>query len=137
MRKTQIAPFLMFEGQAEEAMKFYMTLFPDASMESIEKYEAGEAGKAGTVKHARFKVAGQQIRCIDSPAKHDFTFTPSFSFFVECRSTAEIDSLFAELSEDGQIMMPPDNYGFSQRFCWVSDRFGVSWQLNLADKKAD
>ena len=69
--------------------------------------------------------------CIDSPAKHAFTFTPSHSFFVECESDAEIERLAAALGAEGKVLMPLDNYGFSRRFSWVSDRFGVSWQLNL------
>ena len=53
------------------------------------------------------------------------------SLFVDCESEAELDAAFAKLSADGTVMMPPDNYGFSSKFAWVSDRFGVSWQLYL------
>jgi predicted 3-demethylubiquinone-9 3-methyltransferase (glyoxalase superfamily) len=63
--------------------------------------------------------------------KHGFTFTPSISLFVDCESEAELDAAFGVLSEGGKILMPPSNYGFSTKFTWVSDRFGVSWQLNL------
>jgi predicted 3-demethylubiquinone-9 3-methyltransferase (glyoxalase superfamily) len=67
----------------------------------------------------------------DSPVKHAFDFTPSLSFFVDCTSDEEQRRLFAELSDGGAVMMPLDDYGFSKRFAWVADRFGVSWQLNL------
>lgn len=67
---------------------------------------------------------------IDSPAKHDFTFTPSISLFTECKEEAEFDRLFAAIGEGGKVVMPPNNYGFSARFAWCADRFGVSWQLN-------
>ena len=60
-----------------------------------------------------------------------FAFTPSSSLFVTCESEAEFDRLSAALTEDGEVLMPPDNYGFSRKFAWVNDRFGVSWQLNL------
>jgi predicted 3-demethylubiquinone-9 3-methyltransferase (glyoxalase superfamily) len=63
--------------------------------------------------------------------KHDFTFTPAISLFVECGSQAEQDGAFATLSANGAVFMPLDNYGFSQRFGWLQDRFGVSWQLDL------
>ena len=53
------------------------------------------------------------------------------SFFVECENEDELDSAFNQLSDNGDILMPPDNYGFSRKFTFVSDRFGVSWQLNL------
>jgi predicted 3-demethylubiquinone-9 3-methyltransferase (glyoxalase superfamily) len=53
------------------------------------------------------------------------------SLFVDCDSVEELAHLFARLSDGGSVLMPPDDYGFSQRFAWVADRFGVSWQLNL------
>jgi predicted 3-demethylubiquinone-9 3-methyltransferase (glyoxalase superfamily) len=70
--------------------------------------------------------------CSDSPIKHGFTFTPSNSTFVEFDSVAELERVFGLLSEGGQVLMPLGNYGFSERFGWVNDRFGVSWQLNFA-----
>jgi predicted 3-demethylubiquinone-9 3-methyltransferase (glyoxalase superfamily) len=63
--------------------------------------------------------------------KHAFTFTPAFSFFVDCESEEELKRLYAALSADGATLMPLGNYGFSRQFAWVNDRFGVSWQLNL------
>lgn len=130
--QTTMMPFLMFVGQAEEAMTSYTALFPDAKIISKEKYGAGDTGKEGTIKQAIFELAGQKVMCTDSPPVHEFTFTPSFSFFVECESEERLDDLFAKLSKDGKVMMPPGDYGFSKKFCWTSDRFGVSWQLNLA-----
>ena len=70
--------------------------------------------------------------CIDSHVKHSFTFTPSISIFVECADEIEQQRAFTQLAEGGSVLMPLDNYGFSARFGWVNDRFGVSWQLNLA-----
>ena len=63
--------------------------------------------------------------------KHDFTFTPSISIFVDCDDEAELEEVFEQLSRGGEVLMPIDDYGFSAGFGWVSDRFGVSWQLNL------
>lgn len=54
------------------------------------------------------------------------------SLFVECEDEAEFDTAFARLADDGKLLMPPDNYGFSRKFSWLSDRFGVSWQMNLS-----
>ena len=82
----------MFEGNAEEAMTFYISLFDDAEVVSITRYGADGPGPDGSVQQATFSLAGQQYMCIDSPA----------------------------------------NYGFSRKFGWVNDQFGVSWQLNLA-----
>lgn len=127
----KVTPFLMFEGRAEEAINFYVETFADGAVKSISRYGADGAGKPGSVMHAIVELAGQEVAFTDSPIQHDFTFTPAISLFVDCRSEDELTELFAALSADGQVMMPLDNYGFSQRFAWVADRFGVSWQLNL------
>lgn len=129
---TRLRPFLMFQKQnAEAAMNFYISLFPAAKVTAIQRYGAEGPGPEGTVMRADFIVAGQDVICIDSPAKHAFEFTPSFSFFVDCESEAELRRLHAALAEGGAEMMPVNNYGFSQLFAWVQDRFGVSWQINL------
>jgi predicted 3-demethylubiquinone-9 3-methyltransferase (glyoxalase superfamily) len=126
-----VTPFLMFEGSAEAAVNFYVTLFGSSAIGRIERYGPGEPGAEGSVKRADFTVAGQPLIAIDSPIKHAFTFTPSVSLFVDCDSEAELDEAFGRLTDGGSVLMPPANYGFSTKFAWVSDRFGVSWQLNL------
>jgi predicted 3-demethylubiquinone-9 3-methyltransferase (glyoxalase superfamily) len=63
--------------------------------------------------------------------QHKFSFTPSMSFFVECESVEEIVRLYNTFLEGGKALMPLDNYGFSKKFGWVSDKFGVTWQFNL------
>ncbi len=129
---VRVTPFLMFTGNAEQAMQLYTSVFPDSEIESIERYAPGEPGAEGTVKTASFRLGNQRVRCIDSPPVHDFGFTPSFSIFVDFQSAEDVDQAFAKLSDGGQVMMPLDAYPFSSRFAWCSDRFGVSWQLNLA-----
>jgi predicted 3-demethylubiquinone-9 3-methyltransferase (glyoxalase superfamily) len=126
-----IRPFLMFEGRAEEAMNFYMSLFPGGKIADITRYGSGEPGAEGSVKVATFCLGEQKVMCIDSPVKHAFTFTPSFSFFVDCASEDDLRRLAAALGEGGTVMMGLANYGFSRLFTWLNDRFGVSWQLNL------
>lgn len=133
--QPKITPFLMFQGgKANEAVKFYLSLFKDGEVLDMDKYGEGDQGPAGTIKLGRIKIGGQQIMVSDSYIDHDFTFTPSTSLFVTCDSEAELDTLFAKLSKDGKVMMPPDNYGFSKKFTWVADHFGVSWQLNLPNE---
>jgi predicted 3-demethylubiquinone-9 3-methyltransferase (glyoxalase superfamily) len=129
---TTVRPFLMFEGKAEEAMNFYVSLIPRSEITSIARYGPGQPGPEGSVMVATFTVAGQAVMCSDSYVKHGFTFTPSISLFVECDSEEEIRRLAANLAEGGAELMPLGNYGFSRQFAWVNDRFGVSWQLNLA-----
>ena len=131
MAETTIRPFLMFEGQAEEAMNLYLSLFPRARVDSITRYGPEGPGPEGSVQLAAFTVADQPVMCIDSHVSHDFGFTPSFSFFVDVASEEELSALAAALGEGGTVLMPLDNYGFSRKFTWLNDRFGVSWQLNL------
>lgn len=126
-----VTPFLMFEGTAEAAANFYVSLFRGSFVQTIERYGPGEDGPEGSVRQCQFVVAGLPLRCFDSPVKHGFTFTPSMSLFVDCESEAELDAAFAQLSAGGAVLMPPGNYGFSVKFAWISDRYGVSWQLNL------
>jgi predicted 3-demethylubiquinone-9 3-methyltransferase (glyoxalase superfamily) len=122
-----ITPFLMFEGKAEQALKFYVSLFPNSEIKSVRRYEEGEA--KGSVMHAIFSLDGRDFMCIDSPIKHGFTFTPATSLHVACKSEHEIDTLFAALSADGSVLMPLGEYPFAKKYAWLNDRFGVSWQL--------
>lgn len=131
-----ILAFLMFSGKqhgkAKEAIDFYVSLFPRSSIESIDYYGAGESGPEGTVRSAVFTLKGRRFMAIDSAMQHSFNFTPSISLFVECDTEDEINRLYAALSESGEELMPLGDYGFSRKFGWVNDRFGVSWQLNQA-----
>lgn len=136
MQKT--TPFLMFVGnncgKAEEALNFYVSLFPGSEITHLQKWQKDEpGGEEGLVKQATFTLAGQRYMASENRMDHQFSFTPSFSIYVECESEEELTRLFDTLSEGGQIMMPIDNYGFSKKFGWTSDKYGVSWQLNLAE----
>lgn len=119
-------------GKAEEAITFYTSLFDNSEIKQIERYQDDQYGeKDGFVKHAIFTIAGQEYMASESSLDHKFTFTPAISIFVTCETKEEQEMLFETLSEGGEIMLPLDNYGFSERFGWVGDRYGVSWQLNL------
>jgi predicted 3-demethylubiquinone-9 3-methyltransferase (glyoxalase superfamily) len=129
---TQITPFLMFqESNAEQAMTFYTSLFDDGRVLEVTRYGAGGPAPEGTVQTARFSLAGQEFLCSDSFVTHDFSFTPSFSIWIETGSEDELQRLYDALGDGGTSLMPLGDYGFSRRFGWVNDRFGVSWQLNL------
>jgi predicted 3-demethylubiquinone-9 3-methyltransferase (glyoxalase superfamily) len=132
MIDVTIHPFLMFQGEGRAALDFYLATLPGARIDDIDYHGAGEAGAEGTIRRARFTIGGQSVLCIDSPIKHAFTFTPSFSFWIDCASQEALRSLADALAEGGSELMPVGDYGFSQLFAWVSDRFGVSWQLNYA-----
>lgn len=127
-----MTPFLMFEGRAGEAIEFYQSVFFDSSIVHMTKYGPDGPGPEGTIITAMVTINGQKIMFSDSFVKHQFSFTPSMSFWIDCADAEELERLFAALGADGQIYMPLDDYGFSTRFGWVGDRFGVTWQLNLA-----
>jgi len=129
---ASVRPFLMFQGNAEEAVRFYAALIPDSRIERIETYGPGEAAREGSFKLAQLSLAGESVMCFESPVKHAFGFTPSFSFYVECTDEDELRRIASALLEGGSALMPLDNYGFSRLFVWLNDRFGVSWQLNLS-----
>ncbi|WP_386077984.1 VOC family protein [Vreelandella sp. F11] len=132
-----ITTSLMFVGEqagkAEEAIKFYTSLFPGSEVLDIQRFQAGENEPEGSTKMARFTINGTEFLALDSHLDHQFTFTPSMSLYVECESTSEIEKAFHALAEGGAELMPLDNYGFSKQFGWLKDRYGVSWQLNLAN----
>lgn len=127
----EINPFLMFANGAEAAMHFYLSLFPSAKIESLTRYGIEGPGAEGTVKQASLRLLGLKLDFFDSPVRHTFTFTPAISFAVTCDDAAEVDRLFASLSEGGQVLMGLDAYPFAKRFGWVNDKFGVSWQLKV------
>ena len=127
----RITPFLMFEGRAGEAIDFYLSVFRDSRIESIERFGPEGPGAEGTVSSAVVVLNGQRLMAFDSPVHHAFTFTPSISLFVDCESEEEIDRLFGLLSQGGQVMMELAEYPFAARFGWLADRFGVSWQLRF------
>ena len=122
-------PFLMFQGQAQGALALYRTAFPD--LEELLLQEHAEGPQAGQIAMAQVRFAGQEVMLFDSPPVHDFTFTPSFSFFIQCDDEAQLRRYPQVLGEGGGVMMEIGNHGFSTLFTWIADRFGVSWQLNL------
>lgn len=116
--RQKVWPFLMFQGQAEAAMTFYVSLFPDSAIVDMARYGPGEAAAESTVMRATFSVGGQRVMCIDSPVKHGFTFTPASSLFVEGGSEGEIRRLADALAEGGMTLMPLGSYGFSRQYAW-------------------
>lgn len=131
--KNQITTFLTFqEDNAEQAMNFYVDLFDNSKITDIQRYGKDGPGNEGTIMKATFELNGKQFICSDSYITHEWTFTPAVSNWVECESKKEIESLFKKLSEKGDVKMPLDNYGFSKKFGFTEDKFGISWQLNLS-----
>jgi predicted 3-demethylubiquinone-9 3-methyltransferase (glyoxalase superfamily) len=124
---------LMFQnGRALEALRRYEEIFAGAfTVDELDLYAEGGPGPAGQVQLAVCSFLGGRVTCIDSPVEHAFGMTPAISFFVECSDEQELERVFAALADGGEVFMPLADYGFSRRYGWVQDRFGVPWQLDL------
>jgi predicted 3-demethylubiquinone-9 3-methyltransferase (glyoxalase superfamily) len=135
----KITPNLWFDTQAEEAAKFYTSVFNNAKILNTSHYT--EAGKEvhgqpkGQVMTVEFEVEGYAFLALNGGPY--FTLNPSISFIVNCTSKDEVDELWEKLSDDGKILMPLDAYPFSQRYGWAQDKFGVSWQLILSNPEGE
>ncbi len=126
----KITPFLWFDNNAEEAANFYVSVFGDSKVGTITRY--GEAGPApaGTVMTVEIQLEGQKFTALNG-GPH-FKFTPAVSFYVACETAEKVDALWQKLSEGGSVLMELAKYPFSEKFGWVADKYGLSWQLNLA-----
>jgi predicted 3-demethylubiquinone-9 3-methyltransferase (glyoxalase superfamily) len=116
---SKISPRLWFDGEAEEAAKFYVSLLRDSRIENVQKNSVdGPAGKAGTVLVVDFALAGQRFMALNGGTR--FEYTHAVSFKIDCADQAEVDRLWEALSADG---------GKVERCGWLKDRFGVFWQI--------
>jgi predicted 3-demethylubiquinone-9 3-methyltransferase (glyoxalase superfamily) len=126
----KITPFLWFDTQAEEAAGYYVSVFDRARMGDVARYGEAGPGPAGQAMTVSFQIEGQEFTALNGGPQYHFT--PAISFFVSCATEEEVDRLFARLSDGGEVLVPLGQYPFSEKFGWANDRFGVSWQVNLA-----
>lgn len=129
---STISPCLWFDGLAEDAARFWVSLFPRSAMGAIGRYGEGMPLPAGTVMLVELTLGGRPFQAFNG-GPH-FTVNPSISFFAHVDTPDEATPLFAALAEGGKVLMPLDAYPWSPRFGWVQDRFGVSWQVIAARK---
>ncbi len=113
----KITPFLWFNDQAEEAMKFYTSIFKNSKPGAISRYGEMGPGEPGSVMTASFSVGGLDFLALNGGP--EFHFTEAISFYVSCETQAEVDTLWEKLSEGGE----PGQCG------WLKDKFGLSWQI--------
>jgi predicted 3-demethylubiquinone-9 3-methyltransferase (glyoxalase superfamily) len=117
MMKNPIYPCLWFDGKAKEAADFYCSVFSSSKI------------TAENPMVVAFESAGQKFMCLNGGPM--FAINPSISFFVVCETEAEINSTWERLSDGGSVLMALDKYPWSEKYGWVQDKFGVSWQLSF------
>src|SRR5712672_1663462 len=113
----KITPFLWFDGKAEEAMNFYVSVFKNSKVVRVSRYGDAGPGPKGTVMSATFQLEGQDFFALNGGPQ--FNFTPAISFFVNCETQQEVDELWDKLSEGGT----------KERCGWLKDQYGLSWQV--------
>lgn len=122
----KIVPHLWFDREAKEAASFYASVFPDSGVAYSSVLRDTPSGDCDVV---AFSVLGQDFKAISAGPL--FRINPSISFVVSRATKREVDSLWKRLADGGQVLMPLDAYPFSERYGWIQDRYGVSWQLIL------
>ncbi len=131
MSTGPIVPCLWLDSQAEEAASFYTQTFPDGHIVGVSRYPEAidnPGGKPrGSVLTVEFSISGQRFTALNGGPQ--FVLNPTISFFVFTDTVADADRVFAALEEGGEVLMPIDSYPWSERYGWVQDRFGVSWQV--------
>jgi predicted 3-demethylubiquinone-9 3-methyltransferase (glyoxalase superfamily) len=125
----KISPFLTFCGNAEEAMNFYISVFPSSKVISLDYISKEDQGEEGKVLTGVFELKGQQFMVMDMEKQYCPEFTWAISLFINCSDEEEFDLLFTKLSEGGTVMMGPEAILNLRKVAWVTDKFGVTWQL--------
>jgi predicted 3-demethylubiquinone-9 3-methyltransferase (glyoxalase superfamily) len=133
--KQKIVPNLWFDSEAEEAVKFYTSLFSNSEIHTVTRYpgvgQEIHQKEEGSIMTIDFELEGYQLLALNG-GPH-FKFNPSISFFVICRDEAEINHLWKNLFEGGEALLPLDSYDWSPRYGWLQDRYGLNWQLMIDD----
>src|SRR6059058_2563676 len=126
----KITPHFWFDKEAKEAAEFYTSLLPDSQVTNITTLHDTPSGDCDVVS---FELAGQPFMAISAGPL--FKFNPSVSFHVKCKTKGEVDAIWEKLSQGGKILMPLGAYPFSERYGWVEDKYGLSWQVIFAGER--
>jgi predicted 3-demethylubiquinone-9 3-methyltransferase (glyoxalase superfamily) len=124
IEKQKITPHLWFDKEAKEAAAFYVSIFPDSRVTNVTVLHDTPSGSVDTVS---FELLGQAFMAISAGPL--FKFNPSVSFLVACKTKEQVDTIWEQLSEGGMALMELGEYPFSERYGWIMDRYGLSWQI--------
>ncbi|MES9683321.1 hypothetical protein CN514_22035 [Bacillus sp. AFS001701] len=130
----RITPFLTFSGNAEEAMNYYVRTFPNSKLVSLRRYSKDDRGVEGKILNGIIEILGQSFMVLDMDKESCPDFTWAVSFYLECRDDEEFDVIFGGLKSDGKVLMGPVEMNDFSKVTWVTDCFGVTWQLVLRKK---
>lgn len=128
MNPQKITTFLTFSGNAEEAMHFYVSVFPNTKILTLTYFEKDQPGEEGKVLNGVLSIMDEQLMFMDMAKESAVPFSWATSFLINCSSEAEFDSIFAALSEGGFVAMGPAPVMHLRKVAWVTDKFGVTWQ---------
>lgn len=133
----KIVPCLWFNDNGEEAVNFYTSIFNNSKIGTVMRYGKASSEVAqrplGSVLTISFHLEGQEFMALNGGPV--FKFTPATSFFINCSTETELDGYWKKLSAGAEVLMELDEYPFSKKFGWLQDRFGVSWQLSLSERR--
>ena len=118
----KITPFLWFDNRIEEALNLYTSVFPNSKILHLNR-------NGDTVFTASFSLGGQQFAALNGGPR--FQFNPGISFYVVCETEAEVNAAWQKLSEGGMVMMPLQQYPWAEKYGWLQDRYGLTWQISL------
>lgn len=133
MYKQKITPFLTFNGQALEAMNYYVSILKDAKITRQTPYNnsspMAKEGDEEKILHGAMELSGEEIIFLDMVGGYEApAFTWSNSLLINCETESEFDGLFDALAKEGSVMMGPESVGDIRKCAWVTDKFGVTWQ---------
>ncbi|XRG80267.1 VOC family protein [Rossellomorea sp. GAMAL-10_SWC] len=130
----RITPFLTFSGNAEEAMNYYVRIFPNSKLVSLRRYTKDDRGVEGKILNGIIEILGQSFMVLDMDKESCPDFTWAVSFYLECKDDQEFEVIFGGLKSDGNVLMGPVEMNDFSKVTWVTDCFGVTWQLVLRKK---
>ena len=127
----EIIPCITYTGCAEEAVNYYVSFFPNSKIETLEYYKPGERGVEGKVSKAAFRLMDKLFIAFDMEESECPAHNWAISFYINCIDEILFDNIFEKLSENGTVLMGPDAFSIYRKAAWVTDKYGITWQLIL------